>query len=308
MSNNPEDPRSGEPRAAAADPESADRPRDAGYEVGYGKPPRHTRFAKGQSGNPHGRPRKPKPRPTRLSDAPSDGFLEEEAYRSIALRENGQGIELPAAKAVLRALVAGAIKGNRLSQKYFLEYLARMEELHLQAKMQHYVRLEALKRDGERALAEHERRGLPPPELLPHPDDIVLNPATGEAWINGPAIPEDVHFYEHSVQLRDLALMYSAHASERRGKAAKRQEDSFCPYVVFAQLLDHYLPRRYRWQENAEVFLMMEHHNMSRRERERRIDAEFARLNATKPRLLHVTPEMDQGLDRIAQKLQRGAG
>ena len=26
------------------------------YEVGYGKPPRHTRFVKGQSGNPRGRP------------------------------------------------------------------------------------------------------------------------------------------------------------------------------------------------------------------------------------------------------------
>jgi hypothetical protein len=27
-----------------------------GYEVGYGKPPRHTRFEKGRSGNPAGRP------------------------------------------------------------------------------------------------------------------------------------------------------------------------------------------------------------------------------------------------------------
>jgi hypothetical protein len=26
------------------------------YEVGYGKPPRHTRFVKGRSGNPRGRP------------------------------------------------------------------------------------------------------------------------------------------------------------------------------------------------------------------------------------------------------------
>ena len=25
------------------------------YEVGYGKPPRHTRFTKGRSGNPRGR-------------------------------------------------------------------------------------------------------------------------------------------------------------------------------------------------------------------------------------------------------------
>ena len=31
------------------------KPTDA-YEVGYGKPPRHTRFPKGRSGNPKGRP------------------------------------------------------------------------------------------------------------------------------------------------------------------------------------------------------------------------------------------------------------
>lgn len=30
-----------------------------GYAVGYGKPPVHTRFAKGQSGNPGGRPKEP---------------------------------------------------------------------------------------------------------------------------------------------------------------------------------------------------------------------------------------------------------
>ena len=29
---------------------------ESDYEVGYGKPPRETRFAKGQSGNPRGRP------------------------------------------------------------------------------------------------------------------------------------------------------------------------------------------------------------------------------------------------------------
>src|ERR1700739_2343235 len=33
----------------------------ATYEVGYRKPPRHTQFRKGQSGNPGGRPRGPSP-------------------------------------------------------------------------------------------------------------------------------------------------------------------------------------------------------------------------------------------------------
>jgi len=30
----------------------------ASYDVGYGKPPIHSRFCKGQSGNPSGRPRR----------------------------------------------------------------------------------------------------------------------------------------------------------------------------------------------------------------------------------------------------------
>jgi Family of unknown function (DUF5681) len=46
-------------------------PRDDGgdYAVGYGKPPQHTRFVKGQSGNPRGRPPGAKNMKTLLSKA-----------------------------------------------------------------------------------------------------------------------------------------------------------------------------------------------------------------------------------------------
>lgn len=307
MSKKPENSREGEAHAESAEPDS--RSQNVGAEVGYGKPPKHTRFAKGQSGNPRGRPRKPKPQPLKLSDAPSDGFLEEEAYRSIALRENGQGIELPAVKAVLRSLVAGAIKGNRLSQKYFLEHVARMEELHFQRKMQHYHWLEKLKRDGEQALAECERRDLPPPDLLPHPEDIVLNPATAEGWINGPATPEEVEVCEHQMQLRDHALLRSAHVSNLRKKAAAKDEgDKICLFMFLAHWLDRSLPRRFRWNEHDAVCLMMKYRSLTRRERERRIDTEYTQLEANRPRPRLLTPEMDKGLDRIVQRLRRKAG
>jgi hypothetical protein len=37
-------------------PEATTEGEGDGYEVGYGRPPKHTRFSKGRSGNPKGRP------------------------------------------------------------------------------------------------------------------------------------------------------------------------------------------------------------------------------------------------------------
>ena len=66
------------------------------YEVGYGRPPRHTRFAKGQSGNPRGRPCGAKNFTT---------LLEEALDEPVTVTENGERRKVSKRPAIITQLV-----------------------------------------------------------------------------------------------------------------------------------------------------------------------------------------------------------
>jgi hypothetical protein len=84
-------------------------PQDA-YEVGYRKPPVHTRFRKGQSGNPTGGRRN-----TEIERAKK--LVREEAYRPITVRESDKVIRMPILQAVLRNQLTLAAKGSVPAQR-----------------------------------------------------------------------------------------------------------------------------------------------------------------------------------------------
>jgi hypothetical protein len=90
------------------------------HEVGYGKPPVHTRFRKGQSGNPGGRPRG-------MTAGKATALALKEAYRPVNVREGDKVITLPAIQAVLRCQVALAAKGNGPAQRALIEAIQAIE-------------------------------------------------------------------------------------------------------------------------------------------------------------------------------------
>src|SRR5947208_11733111 len=94
-------------------------PRKKGdYEVGYGKPPRHTRFKKGQSGNPRGRPSGSKNLATVLSEALNE---------LVIVAENGGRRKITKRQAIITQLVNQSAKADWRATKILLDILQAIE-------------------------------------------------------------------------------------------------------------------------------------------------------------------------------------
>ena len=77
------------------------------YEVGYGKPPKHTQFKKGQSGNSKGRPKGRKNMRTIVNDI---------LNRTVTIRENGRTRRVKFQEAFAHQLAAKALNGSTRDQ------------------------------------------------------------------------------------------------------------------------------------------------------------------------------------------------
>jgi Family of unknown function (DUF5681) len=236
------------------DEEDGVRKNGGPVKAGYRNPPAENRFKKGQSGNPHGRPKKPKvPRGqgVDLGTQPANMLLMEEAYRLVTIREGDRTTKLPAIQAVFRAMNVAAVKGNRFAQRNFAELVQTVENEDRKLRSDYLAASIEYKVEWERAIEQARVNGQPEPQPLPHPDDIIIDLNAARVHTNGPSTKEEKARWDHLLARSDEAQKIVTHSAERDRKARDPKLKAFYleewhfEQKMFDRINDS-LPRRYQ--------------------------------------------------------------
>lgn len=161
------------------------------YAVGRGKPPKHSQFKPGRSGNPSGRPKGAKNK-LKGSTATLREMVLKEALTEVELNISGNRESLPIMQGILKQNNVKALKGNTAAARLALtlaqqaaredeegrqrEENERLEVAHLAQRIKKYWTEEIRRRRKRR-----ETLDLP----IPHPDHISINPEILEVTVKG---------------------------------------------------------------------------------------------------------------------------
>ncbi len=92
---------------------------DDDYEIGYGKPPKHSQFKPGESGNPKGRPKGARNLKTEIREV---------MQSTVTVTQDGQRKKISTRKAVVLRLTEKALSGNVQATRVLLDLIRNYDE------------------------------------------------------------------------------------------------------------------------------------------------------------------------------------
>lgn len=219
---------------------------DAGHQVGYKRPPPQHQFKKGVSGNPSGRPRKADRTPSEgQAHAELDDILLKEALRPITLRENDQVIEIPMIQAVFRSLGVAAVKGHHRSQLALANMVKQVQAARYEDRKQLFQSAIEYKAHWREIFEDCDRRGVPRPEPVPHPDELILDMNTMGVKFNGPSTDDEKAEWDHLLKRKADALEEIAYYKaklKRPGRFKEMYEQEIDHEQKYVKLVDTIIP------------------------------------------------------------------
>jgi hypothetical protein len=230
--------------------------------IGYGRPPEHSRFKKGQSGNPKGRPRRTSAAES-VPEAPEiQRIVLDEAKRPVTVKEGGRTIRMPAKRAVTRAEIVNALRGSAYAQKHVLEQTEKFEREEQKEIARKNAAARAYVATCHHEIDDAKERGLPVPDFLPNPDDIIIEP--GRPFrVDGPVDEEELARVEELCWLRSQLLLQ--HELESRMGGAGSGSESHSAALI-ADVLNQHMYTRFRLDDVRMIMEMMRNEHMTKRE------------------------------------------
>ncbi len=186
----------------APPPEPADTNEEL-PKVGYCKPPKQHQFKKGESGNPRGRPRGSINHKTTVLRSFEEEILAE-SRRLVAVGEGDTLMYLTVQETLARLIVDGALKGDKFYVKLTQQVVTAAQKKEADEKRGLMEAALAYKDKWEFEYERLIRQGLPVP--LPHPDDILIDPVSGDVQIVGPTTKEQKAAMDELVRLLDAHI------------------------------------------------------------------------------------------------------
>lgn len=263
--------------------------RDVMSGVGYGRPPEHTRFKKGRSGNPKGRPLSMRNKSNlSFSQQPFLAKVADQGQRKINVREGDIVSEVTIVDALIQSILTKAIKGDPRAQGLAVNLLRDAEQKKAEEVKAQNESWSRYKEKARELIANARHNNQPEPKFLPHPDDVVIDAVDGPRFI-GPVDEDGEDRMKETLSYCDALLMQDVLDRRCGGRADRDAPGS--SFVLF-DLLQRAAPPRLRMSDAQIIVRQANYEHWTKRVLLKEVYQVWQRLGKNVPRG-SVMPKLD---------------